>query len=204
MLAILIKLIHLVVCVGLIVIVLFQADKGEGLAGAFGGGASSTVFGERGSGGFMSKLTTTLAIIFMITSLVIAVNGAEWDRQAALEASRAPITATPAPIQQSAPVQQTAPVIPAAPVVPAAPVETAPVVPAAPAAAPVAPVAPVVEEKPAEAAAPVTTPAAPVVEEKPAEAAAPAAAPAEPVVEEKPAEVAAPAAEEKPAEAANN
>lgn len=85
MLAIIVKVIHLIVCFGLIVIVLFQADKGEGLAGAFGGGASSTVFGERGSGGFLSKLTTSLAIVFMITSLVISIKGADWDKEAAME-----------------------------------------------------------------------------------------------------------------------
>ncbi|HQB82774.1 MAG TPA: preprotein translocase subunit SecG, partial [Candidatus Rifleibacterium sp.] len=79
MLAGFIQLIHILVCVGLIVIVLLQADKGEGLAGAFGGGASSTVFGERGSGGFMSKLTTTMAVVFMITSLIIAVYVPRWE-----------------------------------------------------------------------------------------------------------------------------
>ena len=67
----LLHIIHIAVCVGLIVIVLFQADKGEGLS-AFGGGAS-TIFGERGGGGFMSKLTTIMAIVFMLTSLIIAV-----------------------------------------------------------------------------------------------------------------------------------
>lgn len=85
MLAIIVKVVHLFVCFGLIVLVLFQADKGEGLAGAFGGGASSTVFGERGSGGFLSKLTTSLAIIFMVTSLVISIKGADWDKEAAME-----------------------------------------------------------------------------------------------------------------------
>jgi len=69
----LINIIHIAVCLGLIVIVLFQADKSEGLAGAFGGGASNTIFGERGSGGFMSNLTTTLAVIFMITSIYLSV-----------------------------------------------------------------------------------------------------------------------------------
>ena len=155
MLAIIVKIVHLLVCVGLIVIVLFQADKGEGLAGAFGGGASSTVFGERGSGGFMSKLTTALAVVFMITSLVIAVNGAKWDREAALEARRAPITATPAPIQS-------APVIPSAPAVTTTP------------SAPVAPVAPAVEAPKAETAPAqaVQTPAveAPKAETAPAQA----------------------------------
>ncbi len=79
MLAILVKFVHLVVCIALIVIVLFQADKGEGLAGAFGGGASATLFGERGAETQISKITTYLAIVFMITSLIIAVFGPGWE-----------------------------------------------------------------------------------------------------------------------------
>jgi preprotein translocase subunit SecG len=67
----LINLVHIIVCVGLIVIVLLQADKGEGLSGAFGGGASSTIFGERGGGDFMTRLTTGMAVVFMITSLLL-------------------------------------------------------------------------------------------------------------------------------------
>jgi preprotein translocase subunit SecG len=78
--AILINIIHVAVCLGLIVVILLQADKGEGLAGAFGGGASSTIFGERGGGGFMSKLTTTMAIVFMITSLIISVFVPRWEK----------------------------------------------------------------------------------------------------------------------------
>ena len=70
---ILIKVFHFIVCLGLIVIVLLQADKGEGLAGAFGGGASSTVFGERGGNTFMTRLTTGMAIAFMLTSLFISI-----------------------------------------------------------------------------------------------------------------------------------
>lgn len=81
MLAILVKLIHLVVCFALIVIVLFQADKGEGLAGAFGGGASGTIFGERGAETQISKMTTYLAVVFMITSLILAVWGPDWDKE---------------------------------------------------------------------------------------------------------------------------
>jgi len=73
MIAILIKIIHFIVCIGLIVIVLLQADKGEGLAGAFGSGASNTVFGERGGVTPMHKLTTGMAVVFMITSLIISI-----------------------------------------------------------------------------------------------------------------------------------
>ncbi len=76
-----IKLIHLLVCIALIVIVLFQADKGEGLAGAFGGGASATIFGERGGETQISRMTTLIAVVFMFTSLIIAVWGPGWDKE---------------------------------------------------------------------------------------------------------------------------
>jgi preprotein translocase subunit SecG len=115
MLAGLIQFIHVVVCVGLIVIVLLQADKGEGLAGAFGGGASSTVFGERGVGGFMSKVTTTMAIVFMVTSLIISVYVPRWETEA-------PATA---PVELSSPSAQPvmpAPLPSAAPIAPVAPI----------------------------------------------------------------------------------
>lgn len=88
----LLHIIHIAVCVGLIVIVLLQADKGEGLSGAFGGGASSTIFGERGGGGFMSKLTTIMAIVFMLTSLIIAVFVPKWQKNTVVNYS-APISA---------------------------------------------------------------------------------------------------------------
>ena len=45
-----------------------QADKGEGLSGAFGGGGSYALFGKRGATGFVAKATTAAAVIFMITS----------------------------------------------------------------------------------------------------------------------------------------
>ncbi len=82
MIAILVKLVHFLVCIGLIVVVLLQADKGEGLAGAFGGGASGTVFGERGGGGFIAKLTTAMAVVFMITSLIISIYLPMWEKPA--------------------------------------------------------------------------------------------------------------------------
>lgn len=127
-----IQLIHILVCIGLIVIVLLQADKGEGLAGAFGGGASSTVFGERGSGGFMSKLTTSMAVVFMITSLIIAVYLPRWQ------------DANPSPAPMRAPMS--APMaVPGLPIAVPAAVTAEPAVPVSePVAAPVSdPVAPV-------------------------------------------------------------
>lgn len=73
MLVLLVKFIHIIVCVLLIVIVLLQADKGEGLSGAFGSGAAATLFGERGASEPIVKLTTMVAIVFMITSLILTI-----------------------------------------------------------------------------------------------------------------------------------
>jgi preprotein translocase subunit SecG len=69
-------LIHVVNCILLIVVVLLQSSKGGGLAGAFGGGgATQAVFGGRGAGTFLSKATTVLAVVFMVTSLTLTVLG---------------------------------------------------------------------------------------------------------------------------------
>ena len=173
MLAIIVKGFHLIVCIALIVIVLFQADKGEGLAGAFGGGASSTLFGERGGATEISKFTTGLAVVFMITSLVIAIWGPTWEKEADIARTNAynsqPIVATPAKTQTPAPVATPNAAMPGLPM-------TAPVTNPAPITATPAPAAatPASVETPAPAAvapAPVETPA-PAVENKPAETSA--------------------------------
>ncbi len=63
-------IIHTLICLALIVVVLLQSSKGEGLAGAFGGGGlSGAVFGGRGAATFLSKATTVLAIAFMVSSI---------------------------------------------------------------------------------------------------------------------------------------
>ena len=68
--------IHVINCVLLIVVVLLQSSKGGGLAGAFGGGGTSqAVFGGRGAGSFLSRATTILAVVFMLTSLILTVAG---------------------------------------------------------------------------------------------------------------------------------
>jgi preprotein translocase subunit SecG len=68
---------HVIVCLILIVVVLLQRGKGAEIGAVFGGGASSTVFGSRGAGNFLTRITTGAAIIFMITSLALAYFNAE-------------------------------------------------------------------------------------------------------------------------------
>jgi preprotein translocase subunit SecG len=63
---------HVLVCFFLIAVVLLQRGKGAEIGAVFGSGASSTVFGSRGAGNFLTKLTTISAVIFMLTSLSLS------------------------------------------------------------------------------------------------------------------------------------
>lgn len=64
-------ILHLIVCFLMIAAILLQAGKGAEIGAAFGG-SSQTVFGSRGPGTFLSKVTVAAAIIFMLTSLSLA------------------------------------------------------------------------------------------------------------------------------------
>jgi len=63
---------HVMVCIVIVVVVLLQRGKGAEIGAVFGGGASSTVFGSRGAGNFLTKITTGAAITFMCTSMALA------------------------------------------------------------------------------------------------------------------------------------
>jgi preprotein translocase subunit SecG len=65
-------IVHVIVCVVLIAVVLLQRGKGAEIGAVFGGGASSTVFGSRGAGNFLTKLTTGAAVVYMLTSLSLS------------------------------------------------------------------------------------------------------------------------------------
>jgi preprotein translocase subunit SecG len=100
---------HVMVSVVLIVVVLLQHGKGADIGAVFGGGASTTVFGSRGAGNFLTKLTTGSALVFMVTSLSLAylsnrsaTQGIFEDRPAA---PAAPATPGPAPAEQPAPAE---------------------------------------------------------------------------------------------------
>jgi len=68
-----VKFVHVIVCLALVLVVLLQTGKRADLAGAFGGGGSQTAFGARGAATFLSKMTTAAAVMFMISSLTLAI-----------------------------------------------------------------------------------------------------------------------------------
>ncbi len=64
--------IHVLVCFLMIASILLQSGKGAEIGAAFGG-SSQTVFGSRGPGTFLSKVTVAAAVVFMLTSLGLAI-----------------------------------------------------------------------------------------------------------------------------------
>ncbi|HJV64711.1 MAG TPA: preprotein translocase subunit SecG [Geomonas sp.] len=142
---ILLVTLHVIVCFALIVVVLLQSGKGAEMGASFGAGGSQSVFGAGGGSTFMSKLTTSAAVIFMLTSLSLAFIAGKGGSSSIMSSRTAP-KAKPAPMG-GFPLQQT----PGAPSsTPAAPAnkQAAPAAPGAPAmpaqqnAAPAAPAFP--------------------------------------------------------------
>jgi preprotein translocase subunit SecG len=73
------NVLHVFVCLFLILVVLLQQGKGGGLGG-LGGAAATQVFGGRGAGNFMTRLTAVCAVIFMLTSIGLAYLSSGGDR----------------------------------------------------------------------------------------------------------------------------
>ncbi|MDR2945255.1 MAG: preprotein translocase subunit SecG [Candidatus Adiutrix sp.] len=89
--------IHVVAAVILVLTVLLQAGKGAGMGAAFGG-SSGTVFGTRGPATLISKITCAAAIIFMCTSLNMAISQGGLNKGSIMDeySSEAPAASAPA------------------------------------------------------------------------------------------------------------
>jgi len=77
-------IVHVLICVGLIIGILLQSGKGADLGAAFGG-SSQTLFGSAGAVPFLNKLTTGVAIAFMITSLSLAFFASKTKKSSVME-----------------------------------------------------------------------------------------------------------------------
>ncbi len=123
----------MVVCILLILVVLLQAGKGANMGAVFGG-SSQTIFGSSGPGTFLGKMTTAVAIIFMLTSFSLSYTASR--KGSSLMEGARPAQQQTAPIQKDIPVpnpaaqpSSAAPAAPAAPAGPAAPAAPAPAAP---------------------------------------------------------------------------
>src|SRR5438552_11443114 len=125
-------ILHVGVCLVLMGVILLQSGQAADIAGAFGGSGSQTAFGPRGAATVLSRATTWCAVMFMFTSMALAVHvrtssGGGVGRSILEQFSRpAPKSSAPAPIPPSqVPSTQQAPAQPAEPP-PAAPAPPAP------------------------------------------------------------------------------
>ena len=119
-------ILHVIVCLVLMSVILLQSGQAADIAGAFGGSGSQTAFGPRGAATFLSRATTWCAVMFMFTSMALAVHVRTTSGGAGrsiLEqfSKPAPKSAAPAPVPPTPqlPVHQ-------GPAQPAAPAPTAP------------------------------------------------------------------------------
>jgi preprotein translocase subunit SecG len=116
--------VHILACLFLIGVVLLQQGKSQDLASAFGGGGTQTAFGPRGSANVLSRATTILAGVFMVTSLSLSILRPRGST--ILDTMKTPAAASPSPARSAAPLGASAP----APVTAPAAAATAPAPPA--------------------------------------------------------------------------
>jgi len=103
--------IHVIICALLIIIILIQAGRGGGLVSGFSGVES--MFGTK-TNTFLTRTTTTLAILFFITCISLALLSVRQSRSLMRSLKPKPSTQAPQEIPQKAePQPQTAPTLPA-------------------------------------------------------------------------------------------
>lgn len=85
---------HVTVCILLILIVLLQSGKGAEMGVSLGGGAGQTLFGAGGPATILTKITTGVAIIFMLTSLTLAYLSGNQSESSVMKNSTIPVEQT--------------------------------------------------------------------------------------------------------------
>ena len=99
-----VTILHAIACVVLIFVVLLQRGKGAEIGAVFSGSAATTIFGSRGAGNFMTKLTSASAAVFMVTSFYLAYVALSGERSSVYD-TPPPASATPSAADET----QTAP-----------------------------------------------------------------------------------------------
>ena len=101
----LILILHVIIAMMIIGLVLIQQGKGADIGASFGSGASTTVFGSQGTGGFLFRMTGGLAMVFFATSLILSYLVATQFEQANVKAiptqTEIPVNSIPVPVDSS-------------------------------------------------------------------------------------------------------
>ncbi len=83
--------IHITACILLVLIVLLQTGKGADMGASFGGASSQALFGGAGPATFLSKITTVVAVVFMLTSLTLAYTSSHRSETSVMPDTKPPI-----------------------------------------------------------------------------------------------------------------
>ena len=102
------SILHMLIAAVLVLVILLQSGKGADMGAAFGGGSSQTVFGGRGAATFLSKLTSAVIVLFMLSSLLLTLYVGRSGTSSVITEERAK-QAAPIPAPQTPPAAQTPP-----------------------------------------------------------------------------------------------
>lgn len=94
--------VHVITCVLLVITVLLQQGKGAEIGAVFG--SSDTIFGSAGPASLLHKLTTGLAVLFMVSSLVLTYLSAHKIEDSVMQdvqVTTSPVTTEPAEIPET-------------------------------------------------------------------------------------------------------
>ena len=65
-------IIQIIISIALILTVILQHRKSSKASGIFGGGTTADYGGKKGKEAFLMKLTTIVAVLFMVSSLLLS------------------------------------------------------------------------------------------------------------------------------------
>ena len=91
-----ILVIHIIVCILLVISILMQAGRGGGLTESFQ--SAESMFGTQ-TNVFMVRTTTVLAVIFLSTSLILALNSSKGSQS--LMANQKLLSTVPKPVESN-------------------------------------------------------------------------------------------------------
>jgi len=81
---------HILICLALTLVVLFQSSKGAGLGNLFGGGGGDQLFSAPSGSSFIRKLTTILALIFVLTCVLLTITSSRRGMRSLMESLPTP------------------------------------------------------------------------------------------------------------------
>ena len=95
-------IVHVMCTLFLILVILLQTGKGAAMGSGLGAGSSQTMFGSSGAGNFLTKITTAIATLFMITSLTLGIMSTQEKSRSVM-----PDLENPAPISSPETIPET-------------------------------------------------------------------------------------------------